>query len=358
MKELIALSRAVARELAAEFRGDPRGELAAWLHIALEREGLVASLYERQSVEGRLRSLPPRYARSVLAKVNGICASEETHVTVIRSLLAADCAWPQVALEEGWGRLQGLVLGLITGTSALARAVSLILLELGARSARERTAGRAVAGLDVAGFLKFSRTLEVTAAESYQRVAALLAALRRIEGGSHYNPALHLRILRILRDERVHRDVFHVLYRAFGRDQDAACGDEADTTELPDTIAMRPIRSLADLNAVCRAILTFHYGAALPGGAGPEQAARTAAAYWRWQMQDPRRKSFFVECQRQDVFVPGSDILLLGTAGLQHVVRGIPSIRCQRAGAASSSRRRLGLPRVGAADSPTMCVID
>ena len=308
-----------------------RGELAAWLQIALEREGLVASLYERRSIERRLKSLPKSVARSALAKVNGICANEEKHVAVIRALLAADWAWPQLALKEGWGRLQGFVLSRLAGTNALARAIALILLELGARSASERAAGRAVAGLDAGGFLRFSRTLEITAVESYQRVAALLAALRRDERGSPHSLALHLRMLRILRDERVHRDVFHVLYGAFGGDGAAPRRSaDSEATELPDSITSRPISSRADLNEVCRAILMFHYGAALPAGARPEEAIRTAVDYWRWQMENPRRTSYLVEYQRQDVFLPQGDILLLGTAGLGHVVRGIPSMRSHR----------------------------
>ena len=330
MEELVELSRAVAVDLAAEFDGDPRAELAAWLYIALEREGLVASLYERRSIESRLKSLPKSVARSALAKVNGICANEETHVTVIRALLTADCAWPQLALKEGWGRLQGLVLSRLAGTNALARAIALILLEVGARSARERAAGRAVAGLDAGGFLRFSRTLEITAVESYQRVVALLAALRRDDRDSPRSLGVHLKLLRILRDERVHRDVFHVLHRAFGGDGAPPRRADSEATELPDSITNWPISSRADLNDVCRAILTFHYGAVLPSAAPPEKAIRTAVDYWRWQMEHPRRRSYLVEYQRQDVFNPRGDILLLGAAGLEHVVRGIPSMRSHR----------------------------
>jgi hypothetical protein len=331
MEELIQLSRAAAAELASEFRGDPRGELAAWLHIALQREGLVASLYEGQSVESRLQSLPKHFARSAVAKVNGICASEEKHVTVIRALLAADCAWPQVALEEGWGRLQGFVLSQLAGTNDFARAIARILLELGAGSARERAAGRAVAGLDARGFLGFSRTLEITAVESYQRVVALLAALRRTASAASNSFDVDLKLLGILRDERVHRDVFHVLYGAFGgAAAPSSRSRHAGVTELPESITTLPIVSRADLNTVCRAILTFHYGAVLPSNAPPEEAFRTAVDYWRWQMENPLRRSYLVERQRQDVFLPEGDILLLGTAGLQHVVRGIPSIRSRR----------------------------
>jgi len=330
MQELIALSRGVAAELATAFRGDPRGELAAWLHIALQREGLVASLYDRHSVEGRLQSLPKDIARSALAKLNGICANEESHVAVIRALLAPACPWPQRVLEEGWGRLQGLVLGQLAGSNALTRAVAQLLLEIGARSTDERAAGRAVAGLDVGGFLRFSRTLEVTAVESYQRVARLLAVLHRRERGSSHSLTLSLQILRILRDERVHRDVLHVLYGAFGGDGSLAGRHEEGATELPESITTRPIASRADLNAVCRAILAFHYGAALPADASPDDAMRAAADYWRWQLADPRRTSYLGERQRRDALSPDGDILLLGTAGLQHVVRGIPSIRCQR----------------------------
>ena len=346
MEELIALSRSVAAELAAEFRSDPRGELAAWLHIALEREGLVASLYDRHSVESRLASLPKQLARSVLAKLNGICSNEETHVTVIRSLLAAECGWPQVALEEVWGRLQGFVLSQLASTNAFRRALARILLELGARSDRERAAGRAVAGLDVGGFLKFSRTLEVTAVESYQRIAALLAGLRSERTASH-SLALHLQILRILRDERVHRDVLHVLYGTFGGDtRRRRRVARSEETEFPHRLATRPLSSRAELNAVCRTILTFHYGAALTPGASRAEVMGTAVDYWRWQMENPRRTSYFVEHQRQDVLLPQGDILLLGTAGLEHVLRGISSMRSRR------FDRRL-VPRLMAASEPS-----
>ena len=329
MEELVELSRAVAADLAAQFRGDPRGELAAWLHIALEREGLVASLYDRQSVERRLHYLPRHLARSALAKLNGICANEETHVAIIRALVAADSPWAQVMFEEGWGRLQGFVLSQLASTDALRCAIARLLLELGARSDRERAAGRAVAGLDIGGFLKFSRTLEVTAVESYHRIAALLAALRRRERGDRAC-ALHVKILRILRDERVHRDVLHVLHAAFGGDAAPRRCDASGVTELPEALANRHISSRAELNAVVRDILAFHYGAALPLGAGPDEALRIAVHYWRWQMQNPLRKSYLVECQGRDVFHPNANILLLGTAGLQHVVRAVPSMRVAR----------------------------
>jgi hypothetical protein len=331
MEELIALSRAVAVDLAAQFRGDPHAELAAWLHIALEREGLVASFYQKPSIEGHLKYFPKSLARSAIAKLNGICASEERHVTVIRTLLAADSPWLQLAFEEGWGRLQGFVLGQLASTNAFAQAIALLLLELGARTARERAAGRALAGLDIAGFLKFSRTLEITAVESYQRVAELLATLRRRQRGSLYGLALHLKILGIFRDERVHRDVLHVLCGAVGGDGARARRiGHSEATELPHSLMTRRISSPADLNAVCHAILRFHYGAALPADASPQLALRTATDFWRWQMENPTRKSYLVECQRQSVFQAEGDILLLGTAGLEHVVRGRSSIRCRR----------------------------
>jgi hypothetical protein len=351
MEALIALSRAVAADLAAEFRDDPRAELAAWLHIALEREAMVASLYQEQSVESRLKSLPKSMARSTIAKVNAICANEEAHVTVIRALLM-DRPWPQLALTESWGRLQGIVLSQLAGSNAFAQLIALILLELGARSDRERAAGRTLAGLDAGGFLKFSRTLEVTAVESYQRIATLLAALRRAHSAPPSSLSVHLKILGILRDERVHRDVFHVLHRAFGGDG-AHRSDGAGATELPDSITTRPISSPAELNAVCRAILTFHYGAALPANAPPEEAMRATVDYWRWQMENPFGKSYFVECQRQNV-CGEADILLLGTAGLGRVVRGIRTLRSHRVdqrriaalvAADRNQRRRLDRPR-------------
>lgn len=330
MQELIELSRAGAAQLAAEFRGDPRAELTAWLHIALQREGLVASLYDRHTVEARLRAVSGHLARSTLAKLNGICANEEMHVAIIRAILAAECPWPQMAVEEGWGRLQGLVLGQLAGTNALVRGIALILLEIGARSPRERAAGRAVAGLDVGGFLKFSRGLEVTAVESYQRVAALLAALHRREREQPGGLAVHLKILCILRDERVHRDVLHVLYRAFAGNAVPPRDSDEAATDLPASIAARPISSRTELNQVCRAILTFHYGAALPADASPEEVLPTAVDYWRWQMENPLRKSYMVERQGRDALCRGEHVLLLGTAGLQHVVRGISSIRSRR----------------------------
>lgn len=325
--EFLELSRAVAADLAAEFRDDPRGELAAWLHIALEREGMVASLYQRHSVESRFERLPKRLSRAAIALVSDVCANEEKHVAAIRALLATDRAWPHTAFKESWGRLQGMVLNQIAAANPVVRALAPLVLTLGARSYRERAAASTVAELDTSGFLKLSRTLEITAVESYQRVVALLTAPSHPERPLPYSLALHLEMLGILRDERVHRDIFHVLYRTFGTDGARRGAHDAVVTELPERVATRPISSPAELNEVCRAILVFHYGAALPSGAPPDEAMRVAVDFWRWHMQNPRRKSYLVERQRQDLFASRRDILLLGTAGLESVVRGMPAVR-------------------------------
>lgn len=323
MRALLELSRAVAADLAAEFHNDPRGELTAWFHVALEREGMVARLYRREAIESRFESLPGGLARSAIEKLKGIGVQEAKHVAYIRALLAPDSAWPRVAFRETWGRLQGIVVDHIAGANTIVRAIGLIMLELGARSSRERAAARTVAGLGACEFLKFSRTLEITAVESYQRIVALLAALHP-QSALPDSFAVHVKILGILRDERVHRDVFHVLYGAFGGEKTR---HDSETTELPESVATWPITSPADLNAVCRAILTFHYGVAVPSGAPPHAAMRAAVDYWRWQMANPFRTSYLVECQRQDVFHPQGDILLLGTAGLEDMA--LEKFRCR-----------------------------
>lgn len=327
MREFIDMSRAAAADLAAAFHNDPRAELAAWFRVALEREGMIARLYDRRAVESRFASLPAHLARSAIAMLNGIGVREEEHVSVIRELLAAAPTCLHVALKERWGRLQGLVLHQLASANVFARAVALLMLRLGARSTRERMAARTVAGLDTGGFLALSRTLEITAVESYQRMAGLLAAVPRPEGEGRYSVAVDLKILEILRDERVHRDVFHVLHKAVSGAGIGAHFAESEVTELPDDIAARPISSPPDLQDVCRAILAFHYGAALPAGAPPEEVTRVAAGYWHWQMEDPRRGSYLVDCQRQNVFRADGDVLLLGTAGLEDVARGRPFVR-------------------------------
>jgi len=325
--EFLDLSRTVAADLADEFRDNPRGELAAWLHIALEREGVVASLYQRHSVESRFAPFPKRLARAAIALVSGVCANEEKHVAAIRALLDIDRAWPRATLKESWGRLQGMVLNQLAGSNAIVRALAPIVLTLGTRSHGERAAASAVAELDACGFLKLSRTLEITAVESYQRIIALLTGPLRPENGPPYSLPLHLQMLGILRDERVHRDVFHVLYRTFGNAADRRRARKAVVTELPDWIATRPISGPAELKEVCRAILSFHYGAAVPFGAPPDEVMRAAVDYWRWQMENPVRKSYLVERQRQEVFGSGRGMLLLGTAGLDDVARGMRSVR-------------------------------
>jgi hypothetical protein len=326
--EFLDLSRTVAADLAAEFRDNPSGELAAWLRIALEREAVVASLYQRHSVESRFAPFPKRLARAAIALVSGVCANEEKHVAAIRALLDIDRAWPRAALKESWGRLQGIVLNQLAGANTIVRTLAPLVLTLGTRSHRERAAASAVAELDACGFLKLSRTLEITAVESYQRIIALLTAHPSPERSTPYSLALHLQMLGILRDERVHRDVFHVLYRTFGTEAPRRRARKSAVTELPDWIAARPVTSPAELKQVCRAILMFHYGAALPAGASPDEALRVAIDYWRWQIENPVRKSYLVERQRQDVFSSRGDLLLLGTAGLEDIARGI---RCARA---------------------------
>ncbi len=320
MQELIRLSRGVAAELASKFRGDPGGELIAWLQIALEREALVASLYDGRSMESRLASLPWHLGRCAAGKVNAIRANEETHVAAIRALLAGDCPLRR-ALREGWGRLQGFVLSQLASSQAFVRAIGLFLLELGARSPDERAAGRAVASLDAGAFLTFSRTLEITAVESYQRVATLLTRLRRAGGRPPYSTSLHLKLVRILRDERVHRDVFHVLHRALNGPEISP--SRAPFTELPGALAAHRIANAAQLNDVCRAILSFHYGVAIPERASGKEVADAAVSYWRWQLGHPRRHSYVMEHQLWQVLPRPDEILLCGTAGLGGLTRGV-----------------------------------
>ena len=328
MDEFIAFSRAVAADLAAEFRDDPQGELAAWLRIALEREGMVASLYRSQSAEARFAAIPKRWTRAVLAKVNAICANEESHVNIIRGLFAPQLAWPHVALKESWGRLQGIVLNQLAGASSFGQAMGRVMLRLGARSSQERAAATAVARLDACGFLQLSRTLEVTAVESYERIVTLMSLLRRRRRSPPAVVALQLQLIGILRDERVHRDVFAVLCNTFPAT--AVPDGAAQATRasaIPKQVAARPLDSPAELNAVCRDILTFHYGAALPRGASPAATLQTALEYWHWQLKHPLRRSFFAESQRRRSAGDSADVLLLGTAGLDDALRGARQFR-------------------------------
>jgi hypothetical protein len=142
---------------------------------------------------------------------------------------------------------------------------------------------------------------------------------------------MQLKILSILRDEQVHRDVLQVLCaRLSGRAFRRHHGEPTATTVGCARISTYAMASSADLNQVCRAILAFHYGAVLPAGAGREQILNTAAAYWRWQAANPWRESYLVDHQRRDPFGPGGDIVLLGTAGFEHVVKGMRSVVLQR----------------------------
>ena len=85
---ILAHTRALAEELAHEFRDNPEAELEMWATTAQQREAMVVKLYDSAAIEQRLpkRSGEPDVLTVVRKAIGGIWAQERTHTTLVDAL--------------------------------------------------------------------------------------------------------------------------------------------------------------------------------------------------------------------------------------------------------------------------------
>src|SRR4051794_31372156 len=91
--EIVQFANRAANDLAVEFHDDPKGEFIAWLHVALEREAMVAAAYDPDHLERHLSRLKatesvPDVVLTLLHRTIGdVWAQEEGHTAYIRACI-------------------------------------------------------------------------------------------------------------------------------------------------------------------------------------------------------------------------------------------------------------------------------
>jgi hypothetical protein len=216
---IIAHTRALAEELAREFRDDPAAELEIWARTAQQREAMVVMLYDSTAIEQRLprRTGEPDMLAVVRKAIGGIWAQERTHTTLVDALRTLEGSHLTDALSL-LGAIEGRMAHRATanGWTGL---VAASLIGLARASGRAPEFTRAFRGLNPREFFRFSHELETTAKEGYVRILELLATLGQTEVAGAFSTGSALKFgvtgpyefAKTLAEERFHAAVFQQL---------------------------------------------------------------------------------------------------------------------------------------------------
>lgn len=216
---ILAHTRALAEELAHEFRDNPAAELEMWATTAQQREAMVVELYDSAAIEQRLpkRSGEPDVLIVVRKAIGGIWAQERTHTTLVDALRKQEGS-RLTAARSMRGSIEGRVAHRATanGWTGVV-AASIIGLVRGVGLAPDFT--KAFRSLNPRQFFRFSHELETTAKEGYGRILQLLATLGQAEVDGHFSTSDALKFgvtgsyefAKTLAEECFHASVFQQL---------------------------------------------------------------------------------------------------------------------------------------------------
>lgn len=215
--EILSETRKLAETYAAKFRGDPEGELRAWLHIAARREAMVSDVYSEAERSYRLPEPHVPAGGVAWEAVTLIWQHEAVHTTFIEVRLKDGVLKERALSAElmNWlGTMEGRFLTALTGRSGLRRILSKLAVHIAALFAPEKVPEftLALAEMDPREFFLLCSALETTARQSYARMeelAGMLAAqlardVRRSPQLENLTRELHLKIL----DEAFHEAAF------------------------------------------------------------------------------------------------------------------------------------------------------
>jgi len=216
---ILAHTRALAEELAHEFRDNPAAELEMWATTAQQREAMVVKLYDSAAIEQRLpkHSDEPDVLAVVRKAIGGIWAQERTHTTLVGALRTLEGS-RLTAARSVLGSIEGRIAHRATanGWTGLVT-TSLIGLVRATGLAPEFT--KAFRSLNPRQFFRFSHELETTAKEGYVRILELLATLGQTEVAGDFSTSTALKFgitgsyefAKTLAEECFHAAVFQQL---------------------------------------------------------------------------------------------------------------------------------------------------
>jgi hypothetical protein len=243
---ILAHTRAVAAELASEFRDNPMAELELWATTAQQREAMVVRLYDAAAIEQRLPKCAgePEVLPVIRKAIGGIWAQERSHTTLVESLRILD-ETRLASAHSLLGAIEGRVTHFATASS-WTRSIATFLIGLGRAAGHAPEFTQGFRALTPREFFRFSHELETTAKEGYARILELLARLEQLDVASPHstNSALKLGLTapyefaKTLAEECFHAALFEQL--------EAWLEPDGQTfTALPARDAVLELRALA-----------------------------------------------------------------------------------------------------------------
>lgn len=312
MEEFLTISRATAAGLQQQFDGDPEAELAAWLDLALEREGMVSRLYGSTGTKRLLANLGSETKKAA----KGVWADEQGHAAYLQAVQDTEAMIvSKPRMTKLWGELQGIVTAHATTGGTLGSLMARVLMRIGAKSI-EKKAVAEIQKLDDCGFCFFSHILEVTAVEGYDRMLQPLSGLRT---PPPLDFGLELKLLRVLSEERAHRDLFGTMWFR------NRCSDPDDPRSVliakgMDPTVLAAITKAPSISDAFLMVLQHHMGAASDPDLSVDADDQLAADYWQWRIANPFAISYLVQKQGLDLASHGRRVVLMGPINLATLV--------------------------------------
>jgi hypothetical protein len=214
---IIAEMNALAEEYSQKFRGDPGGELRAWLEIAARREALVYEVYGEAQRKVRLPNPESGAERAAWDTLAEIWQQEAIHTELTRARLTSGLVslggGPLApAMLQAIGTLEGrLLCSLTPARPTLGQAFARLFVTAGAvlTPGAVPEFARELGSMNAREFFELAATLELTARQSYRRMSNVLSSLQTKRG----DPSVQLKGLqrelhRAYIDEDFHQRAF------------------------------------------------------------------------------------------------------------------------------------------------------
>jgi hypothetical protein len=270
MKNFIELAAEAAHELEQESEGNKETEFLAWLHVALQRESMVAVAYQKDRVKAQLnawaeeKSISTEVVDIVLRAFIHVWAQERGHQKYFETVLQGiDPPEEFMAKIEQMllgirGRIEGAVLSDAMSKSHRRRLRAKIAITLGKTM---KAVPEYVGALHEAKFSTYcsvNADLEQTAVAGYERMIEL--ARQSPDAKFMKDTPVYFDLLKTCEDERFHEDLF----RTFGGWPPGAppAGTGPSISPMGPSSVSSETMTVADARGIIARAMTHAYGPA------------------------------------------------------------------------------------------------
>ncbi|NRD43297.1 hypothetical protein [Corallococcus exiguus] len=214
---IVVETNALAAKYKEKFKGDPEGELRAWLMIAARREALVYQVYGEAQRKARLPDLETGAEEAAWDALTEIWQEEAVHTEFTRARLTSglmslsgSLLTPEVI--QAIGEMEGRMLCALTpARPGLGQALARLITWAGAVLAPGAVPefARELGVMNAREFFELAATLELTAKQAYRRMHELVRSLlARREAPSVQLQGLQRELFRAYQEEDFHEKAF------------------------------------------------------------------------------------------------------------------------------------------------------